>query len=168
MRATILLLSVLLSACTSIANLKDLPASSADIDFDEVSARSNDAADAEVSADYLTSVEAASAEQLVGYITEALRDNGYTLAKTDRANGVVFAERGLQANEYGSVAGVYYQAASGAFSVYARRHYTGSNRWLERESRQADYRPSVRTGALQTPCDCCGRALASCRQCTRS
>ena len=124
MRIMVPLVAVLLGACASVANLKDFRASSADIDFDDVSARKNSIDDAsnnnESSADYLTVVESESTEQLIALIAEALQGSGYTPVKTDRSNGVVFAERGLRANEYGSVAGVYLEAASGAFAVYAR------------------------------------------------
>ena len=104
--------------------MKDLPPSSAAIDFGDVSVRSNDDDDASSntkgSADYLALVESESTEQLIALIGEALQDNGYTLLKTDRSNGVVFAERGMRVNEYESVAGVYFETASGAFAVYAR------------------------------------------------
>ena len=142
MRTMILLLSVWLSACTSVANMDDLPASSAEIDFDDVSARSNgtDAAawNTKGSADYLVVVESESTEQLIRLIAKALQENGYTLVKTDRSNGVIFAKRGLRVNEYASVAGVYFETASGAFAVYVRvditQGFTGG--WKENRAKQ--------------------------------
>ena len=108
MRIVVPLTAVLLGACASVANLKDFPASSAEIDFDDVSASITSTDDAsgnsEDSADYLAVVESESAERLIALITEALQDNRYTLVKSDRSKGVVFAERGLRANEYVSVA----------------------------------------------------------------
>ena len=124
MRKTVsLIAAVLLGACTCVANLKDLPASSAEIDFDDVAAGSNnsdDSSSSKASADYLAVVEAESTTQLIAWLEEALQDNGYTLIKTDRSNGVVFAERGLRANEYASVADVYFEILADAFAVYAR------------------------------------------------
>ena len=137
-----LIAAVLLGACTSVANLKDLPPSSAEIDFDDVSIRSNDDDDTswntKGSADYLALVESESTEQLIALIGEALQDNGYTLLKTDRSNGVVFAERGMRVNEYESVAGVYFETASGAFAVYARVDITQgiTGGWKENRARQ--------------------------------
>ena len=95
MRKTVSLnAAVLLGACTSVANSKDLPASSTEIDFDDVAARSNnsdDSSSSEASADYLAVVEAESTTQLIAWLEEALQDNGYTLVKTDRSNGAVIA-----------------------------------------------------------------------------
>ncbi len=137
-----LIAAVLLGACTSVANLKDLPPSSAEIDFDDAATRSNDDDDAswntKGSADYLALVESESTEQLIALIVEALQDNGYTLLKTDRSNGVVFAERGMRVNEYESVAGVYFETASGAFAVYARVDITQgiTGGWKENRAKQ--------------------------------
>ncbi len=142
MRIVVPLTAVLLGACASVATLKDYPASSAEIDFDDVSARINSTDDAsgnsEDSADYLAVVESESAERLIALITEALQDNEYTLVKSDRSEGVAFAERGLRANEYGSVAGVYLEAASGAFAVYARVDITQglTGGWNENRAEQ--------------------------------
>ena len=141
-RIMVPLLAVLLGACASVADLKDFPASSAEIDFDDVSARINGIDDAsgnsEDSADYLAVVESESAERLTALITEALQDNGYTLVKSDRSNGVVFAERGMRVNEYESIAGVYFETASGAFAVYARVDITQglTGGWKENRARQ--------------------------------
>ncbi len=142
MRIMVPLIAVLLGACASVADLKDFPASSAEIDFDDVSARKNSIDDAsastESSADHLAVAESESTERRIALIAEALQDNGYTLVKTDRSNGVVFAERGLRANEYGSVAGVYFEAASGACAVYARVDITQglTGGWKENRARQ--------------------------------
>lgn len=101
----------LFSGCVEMAYLEDLPDSNASIHYGAVEKVQSRHYEHEFSLKHV------SADQLVKATEQALSSNGYILRKNDRQAGVITAERGMRANEWGSVVGVYYMNRNDALSV---------------------------------------------------
>jgi hypothetical protein len=101
----------LFSGCVEMAYLDDLPDSNAAIHYGEIEKKHSRHYEHEFALKHV------SEDQLVKATEQALSSNGYIVRKNDRQSGVITAERGMRANEWGSVAGVYYMRRNDGLSV---------------------------------------------------
>ena len=104
----------LLNSCLSVAKISDLPSSSKGIDFDKYSAeykeQKNPFWTAATSNEYYFERDKALTEKdLTDIIKQALSKKGYAMNKVDLENNYISGKRGMQANEWNSITGIYYQ-----------------------------------------------------------
>ncbi len=110
----LVVISPLLYSCMSVAKLSDFPAGSKEIDFDRYSAvyheQKNPFWSAATSNEYYIERDIIIAEKdLADIIKQALFEHGYSINKVDLENNFISGRRGMQANEWNSITGVYYQ-----------------------------------------------------------
>lgn len=131
-----LLLLILFSYGCTTAKLSRFPTSASAVDFESISKsplpiekaiwRSKTRFDF-----YLKSIE--TNKRLINQaILAALKNNGYKVFRTDTVGNVLLARRGLRANEWNAIAGIYYQIQNEAVNLYIKteitQDFTGS--WL--------------------------------------
>lgn len=110
----IIVLIPLLNSCLSIAKISDLPSGSKEIDFDRYSAEYKEQKDpfwtAATSNEYYFERDKVITEKdLKDIILGALSKKGYAINKVDLENNYIRGRRGMQANEWNSITGIYYQ-----------------------------------------------------------
>ena len=122
-------LPILLYGCVGTARISDLPKSSSDIDFskysEEINRKKTPFWTEETSNEYYIEKEkAVSDTALVGTIEAAMRQNGYAIKSNNADSTCVIGQRGMRANEWGSVIGVYYKISPGKIQVYIHSKVT--------------------------------------------
>ena len=110
----LIVLSPLLNSCLSVAKISDFPPSSSGIDFDKYSAEYKVQKDpfwtAATSNEYYFEKDKVITEKdLTDIIQQALSKKGYAMNKVDLENNYISGRRGMQANEWNSITGVYYR-----------------------------------------------------------
>lgn len=111
----IVLLGILtLNSCLSVAKISSFPLTSADIDFDKYSTEYKEKKDpfwtSNTSNEYYFERDIIVSEKELTYIIQRiLRDNGYSIYSISLENDNVFGKRGMYANEWSSITGVYYK-----------------------------------------------------------
>lgn len=110
----LLLFSTILVQSCSVAKISSLPQSSNEIDFAKYSVELNKSKQAfwtsKTSNEYYIEKNTVYSEaDILRIITYAVEINNYTIAKYSKIEKVVFAKRGMRANEWKSIAGIFYQ-----------------------------------------------------------
>ncbi len=97
-------LSLLLSltGCLSVARLSDLPADSASVDMDNTAPPTKYGR-----FEHTVSLEGTSRQRVFEISQLALQQEGFQIALADPDKGCIKGERGLRANEWSMVSGVY-------------------------------------------------------------
>lgn len=117
---------ILVQSCVSTASLSNYPLSPQSIDFEKIARSEKKEIDPKwnkkTGFEYYLTAQPVSNEELTGIITRVLKDEQYKIKYTD--NGVLLAERGLRANEWKSVTGIYFRNADSLLQVYVRSHIT--------------------------------------------
>lgn len=114
----LILIATNLFSCLSLAKISDFPNSSEEIDFEHYS-KLNQNSDTEkerqrtnetTNEHYLSTDRAIKKDSLIHVIIQALNAEGYKrVLKNDSANNCIVAKRGLKANEWSSLTGVYFK-----------------------------------------------------------
>jgi len=146
MKQTSLILSALamtiIFGCASTARLSDFQKSPKEIDFNKIAnSRKTDedkSWNSKTGFEYYILTGTSGDSIIVQAINNAFKKNGYTIKYSDTDNGAILAERGLQANEWKSVAGVYYQKNGDGFEMYVRCKITQdiTGGWREDRAKQ--------------------------------
>lgn len=110
----LLLVIVILNSCVSVAKISDFPKASNQVDFNKYSKEYKEKQEpfwtAETSNEYYFEKNKVISETDLRFIILAgLKDNGYRSYGLNQQNDCVLAKRGLRANEWNSITGVYYQ-----------------------------------------------------------
>jgi hypothetical protein len=136
------LILILIQSCLSTARLRNFPQSAEGYDFSKIAnskkTEEDKAWNAKTGFEYYLKTNIADDSLIIQAITGAMRSEGFVLKLIDKANGAILGERGLRANEWKSVAGVYYQKTSEGFEVYVNckitQDFTGG--WREDRARK--------------------------------
>ena len=119
---------VLLSGCVSQARLSDFQTTSQGIDFDAMSQRDYDSKSAvwteKSGYEYYIEVQKVSDADIARGITAALNDLHFVIKSSNPEAGAIVARRGIHANEWASVVGVYYRLKGDRFQIYIRNRIT--------------------------------------------
>ena len=97
----LMLLILLLTGCVSVANVSDFPQDLSQVKFGELQF------DGPWQYDYEFELSEVSDKDFFAAAKPALTSNGFSIVKFDTSQGVIIAKRGLRANEWASVVGVY-------------------------------------------------------------
>jgi len=97
----LLISALLVSGCMSVARLTDLPSSSEDVKFKQVSK------DEYGNYEHDFVLTGVTDQQFQAGVRKALESNGYSVRTDDIKSRVTTGERGLRPNTWGAVAGVY-------------------------------------------------------------
>ena len=104
----------LLQGCLSVARISDFSATSSNIDFNKYSKEKSEKNEPywtlETSNEYYIETQnLISDDDLIELISQGLRYNGYKIFVADKHNDYVIGKRGLRANEWNTITGVYYR-----------------------------------------------------------
>ncbi|OFX50270.1 MAG: hypothetical protein A2046_12170 [Bacteroidetes bacterium GWA2_30_7] len=110
----LLILLIPFYSCLSVAKIGDFPKSSTEINFDKYSTEYQDKKDpirtSNKSNEYFFERNIIMTEEdLTEIIKDALKEKGYTIFSFSLENDNVIGKRGMQANEWNSITGVYYK-----------------------------------------------------------
>ncbi|MBK8805697.1 MAG: hypothetical protein IPO21_03205 [Bacteroidales bacterium] len=113
----LIILTVFLQSCLSVARISDFPTTSESIDFDQYSKERMDNKEPfwtlETSYEYYIEENFTLEKiKLIGLITNALKNNGYRIFISDQDSQYIIGKRGLRANEWNTRTGVYYKIDS--------------------------------------------------------
>jgi hypothetical protein len=115
-------LSALIVSCTSVAKISDLPTNSEKIDFSKIAlmkkTKKDKAWNSKKEYEYYICTPVNSPEKVMASVLKGLQLEEYAVNKQSLQNGVVLAERGLRANEWNSVAGIYFIVAEKETHIY--------------------------------------------------
>lgn len=108
---------ILLQGCLSVARISDFPKASSAIDFNRYSTEYKEKKDALWTATtsneyYFERNMSMTENDLTNIIQYALEEKGYTIYPINPDNDNVFGKRGMYANEWNSITGVYYKMDS--------------------------------------------------------
>ncbi|MEO5890783.1 MAG: hypothetical protein ABIQ31_11045 [Ferruginibacter sp.] len=142
---TLAVLLVILSSCKSVARISDFSATAADIDFNKYSAeyKGDNVPSwmAETSSEYYFEIgKLLDEKDLSDIIHYALKQKRYAISKSDAANDCIIGKRGMVANEWSSITGVYYKLNGGEnrMQVYVKtkitQDFTGG--WKENRAKK--------------------------------
>jgi hypothetical protein len=123
-----IVLSALIVSCTSIAKISDLPVNSEKINFSKIAlmkkTKKDKAWNSKKEYEYYIHTSINSPEKVMTSVLKGLQLEGYAVNKQSLQNGVVLAERGLRANEWNSVAGIYFTVTEKETHIYIRCRIT--------------------------------------------
>ncbi|MES2765877.1 MAG: hypothetical protein V4642_08420 [Bacteroidota bacterium] len=134
--------TLLIQSCISTARLKDFPQSARTFDFNKIAnsrtAEKDDIRDSKTGFEYYLKTNILDDSLILHSIIDGLNDEGFSIKFIDENNGAVLAKRGMRANEWNSVAGVYYQKINDGFEIYVNckitQDFTGG--WREDRARE--------------------------------
>ena len=114
MLKSILFIVIIISQSCTVAKLSSLPKSSNEIDFNKYSIELANAKEpfwtSKTSNEYYFEKPKLYAEEdLFKAMDKAFTANNYVVVKFYKTEKTIFAERGMRANEWKSIAGIYYQ-----------------------------------------------------------
>jgi hypothetical protein len=109
-----IMLTTTLYGCLSVAKISSFPKASAEINFDRYSTEYQEKKDpfwtSKTSNEYyFERNKIVSEKELTDIIQNALREKGYSIYSVSLDNDNVFGKRGMYANEWNSISGVYYK-----------------------------------------------------------
>ena len=117
-----------MTGCVSVARVSDFSKTAGGLNFEELAERNYDRKDAiwneKTGFEYFLEVEKVHEDDLIGGVTRALEHLGYAILYSDKEHRTIIGQRGLQANEWSSVAGVYYRPTGEHFQIYIRNKIT--------------------------------------------
>jgi hypothetical protein len=105
---------VILNSCLSVAKISNFPKASNEINFDKYSTEYKEKKSSFLTSDttneyYFERNKLISEKELTDIIQFALKENGYSIYSSSFENDNIFGKRGLHANEWNSITGVYYK-----------------------------------------------------------
>jgi hypothetical protein len=113
-----------LQGCVSVARLSDFPKSAEEIDFNKIASSKIEGKGPKNDSEYYIKTSDCTDSLIMYAITKVLNDEKFTFKIIEKANRVVLSERGMRANEWYSVVGVYYNKDSTGFQIYVRYKIT--------------------------------------------
>jgi hypothetical protein len=115
---------ILIQSCSSTARLSDFPKTAKEYNFDKIANSKKTQEDKswnkKAGYEYYLQTNSKDDSLIIQAIIGALRSEGFLISFIHDKDGAIVGERGLQANEWKSVAGVYYQKNDEGFEVYVR------------------------------------------------
>lgn len=118
----IFVLPIAFQSCISTARIQDFPKNVSSINFEKIATSPKTTKDglrnAKTGFEYYFTTSVADEIYLRNAISSGLDLQGFTVEFTDYSQGTIVAERGMRANEWNSVAGVYYRKKAEGFEVY--------------------------------------------------
>ena len=128
---------VLMQSCVSVAKLSDFSRTAEGLDFDKVSTLKKSENDKswnqKTGYEYYIKSEITDESLIVSAIREALYESGYDIKVYNGNSHTMIGERGLRANEWNSIIGVYYQISNEMTQIYIKckitQDFTGG--WKE-------------------------------------
>ncbi|MFT3844745.1 MAG: hypothetical protein QM725_06820 [Lacibacter sp.] len=118
-----------LAGCLGTAKLSDFSQTASGIDFDKYSKEYKDSSSPswtfKTSNEYYFEKELVMEEtEFVNVVSKSLIRTGHKIAYTNMTEKCVLGKRGLTANEWGSVTGVYYKYIASRLQVYIKTKIT--------------------------------------------
>ena len=118
---------LILNGCLSIAKLENFPKSNNSIDFNNYATINNSEKEpfwtSKTSNEYYLTTKLRDENKLEEIIKISLLTNGYRLIHVDTLQNSIIGKRGLRANEWNCIAGVYYQLVDSA-EIYIKCEIT--------------------------------------------
>lgn len=110
----LIMLTITLCSCLSVAKISNFPKASTEINFDRYSTEYRDKKDPFWTSNtsneyYFERNKVLSEKDLTDIIQFALEEKGYSIYSMSIDNDNVFGKRGMYANEWNSITGVYYK-----------------------------------------------------------
>jgi hypothetical protein len=117
--------ALLIISCVGTAKISDFPKSASLINFERYSTEMNGQKQPfwtfETSNEYyLESTASIDAKELDRVIQDAVGRKGYQIVSHNIPDSCLIGKRGMTANDWGSVAGVYYRFSPGKIQIYIR------------------------------------------------
>lgn len=139
-----LLIMCFATGCATTANVTNFPASSSEIDFDEISTRNLDPDDPiwnlKGSSEYTIFLEAEKEKALFNSLVIATQNEGYSVSESNMEKNRLISNRGMRMNEWNSISGIYYRELDekGKYQVYIRVDITQdiTGGWKENRAKQ--------------------------------
>ena len=114
------LICELFQSCQSTARLSDFTPSAKAINFNKIAASKLEGKGSKTESEYYIKTNSCTDSLLTWSIIRGLREENFTIKATEQENRAVFGERGMRANEWNAVAGVYYEKDVTGFQIYIR------------------------------------------------
>jgi len=129
--------TILIQSCVSVAKLSDFPRTTDGLDFDKISTlkklESDKSWNVKTGYEYYINSVVTNDSLIINAIRESLYESGYAIKNYNANFSVVIGERGLRANEWKSIAGIYYQINNEMSQIYIKckitQDFTGG--WSE-------------------------------------
>ena len=119
---SIFLITVFLQSCLSTAHLSDFSQTARGFDFAKIAAAKNTSPDkswnSKTGFEYYIKANVSEDSVIIKAITGAMMSEGFSIKLLDKTNCAILGERGLRANEWNSVAGVYYRKNENSYEMY--------------------------------------------------
>ena len=133
---------VFIQGCISTACLSDFSKSSKSYNFVNISNSrkgfNEKSWNSRTGFEYYISTDNIDSALIVSSIVGSLQKNGYSIKIKDTKNGTIIGKRGVRANEWNSITGVYYQKGEEGYQIYIKskitQDFTGG--WKEDRARQ--------------------------------
>jgi hypothetical protein len=123
-----IVISLFFVSCVTVAKISDLPSNSESIDFSKIAlmkkTKKDKAWNSKKEYEYYICTPVNSPEKIMASILKGLQLEEYAVNRQSLLNGVVLAERGLRANEWNSVAGIYFIVTEKEAHIYIRCRIT--------------------------------------------
>jgi hypothetical protein len=144
-----LLFAAMLTGCVSVARVSDFKRTADGLDFDALARRDYDSKDAvwnqKTGYEYFIEEAKIDDDDLVKGITTALESLNFKLQYSSKQDRTIIAERGLRANEWSSVVGVYYRPKDAIVQIYVRNEITQDFTGGWRDNRAKDVAQAIST-----------------------
>ncbi len=138
----VLIIMLLISGCTSVAKVENFESDISKINFDQIE-ESHDSSSGDIwtwkgKNEYFFYVSNIEATELSQQLILTLEKNGYSVVKKSNDGSAIIGKRGLRANEWNSVAGIYFTPKSGEYRVYIKVEITQdiTGGWNENRARK--------------------------------
>ena len=134
---SLLFFAILFQGCLSTASLTDFPQSSKSYDFNKIADSEKTEKDkgwnSKTGFEYYMKTNVADDSIITQAITGAMKSEGFQIKFIDKNNGAILGKRGMRANEWNSVAGVYYAKFNEGYEIYVNCKITQdiTGGWLE-------------------------------------
>ena len=116
------------NGCLSIAKISDFPLENKPIDFDKQSVRNYDNGSLKwtfkTGSEFYFEIKQIDEIELVNYMKMGIQSVNYKIKIIDTLNNVIIAKRGLRANEWKSIFGIYYKENSDCYQIYIKNKVT--------------------------------------------
>ena len=118
-----------IQSCISTAQLSDFSKTSKSYNFSNISNSRKSANEKSYNFKtgfeyYIRTANNVDSASIVSSIVGCLQNNGYSIKVMDTKNGAIIGKRGLRANEWNSIIGVYYQTGEEGYQIYIKNKIT--------------------------------------------
>jgi hypothetical protein len=123
MKYLFILLVLSLSGCVKPAQFTNLPKSSAEVNFDKLKNLNETKSPFwtnKTSNEYYLELPVTTDSIFQKAVTKSLKINGYKDYHFNKINNSFIARRGIRANEWGTISGIYYKVNEDSIQVYIR------------------------------------------------